>query len=347
MQRTPWSLPEPSSSSSRSASPSIPLLNAAAEAGLWTIVVTAAGAALVALALATSLPLLRGYRLARAGAAALTGGDLVESRRLRFRGANSAWITLGSSLPVSILSLFALFLIANDHAVQSTFFDVSFMVQSLSDVTKAFTNNIIIAVAAELFVLVFGLFIAIARMAPGQAGRPIRWLATAYVDVFRAVPSIIVIYLVGFGLPLANVPVLSEMSPMWAAILALTLTYSAYVAEVFRAGISSIHWSQVSAARSLGLNYGKTLRFVIIPQAFRRVSPPLLNDFIGLQKDTALVTVIGTVEAFTQAKTYASNYFNLSSVTVVAVLFILITIPQTRLVDRLLERDEKKLRLQG
>src|SRR6185312_7975088 len=125
-----------------------------------------------------------------------------------------------------------------------TFFDVSFMAQSLGDVAKAFTNNIIIAVTAEMFVLVFGLVIAIARMAPGTAGRPIRWLATAYVDIFRAVPSIIVIYLVGFGLPLANVPLLSELSPMWAAILALTLTYSAYVAEVYRAGISSIHWSQ-------------------------------------------------------------------------------------------------------
>ncbi|WP_205787408.1 amino acid ABC transporter permease [Specibacter cremeus] len=323
------------------------LLVSAAKPGLWTAVLAAVALLLILLGLATAIPLVRGYRAARAGAAALASGDVVSGRRLRFRGANSAWITLGSSLPVSIVSVFVLFLLANNHAVQSTFFDVSFMAKSLGAVSKAFTVNIIIAVIAEVFVLVFGLVIAIARMAPGQAGRPIRWLATTYVDVFRAVPSIIVIYLVGFGLPLANVPILSGMSPMWAAIFALTLTYSAYVAEVYRAGISSIHWSQVSAARSLGLSHGKTLRFVIIPQAFRRVSPPLLNDFIGLQKDTALVTIIGTVDAFTQAKTYASNYFNLSSVTVVAILFILITIPQTRFVDRLLERDEKKQRLQG
>nr|WP_233912712.1 amino acid ABC transporter permease [Arthrobacter polaris]UIK88461.1 amino acid ABC transporter permease [Arthrobacter polaris] len=302
---------------------------------------------LVLLSLATLAPLVKGYAAASAGTKARAAGNIVESRRLRFRGANSGWITLGSSLPVSILSVFVLFLLANNHAVQSTFFDVSFMARSLGDVAKAFTNNIIIAVTAEVFVLVFGLVIAIARMMPGTAGRPIRWLATTYVDIFRAVPSIIVIYLVGFGLPLANVPILSHMSPIWAAIFALTLTYSAYVAEVYRAGISSIHWSQVSAARSLGLSYGKTLRYVVVPQAFRRVSPPLLNDFIGLQKDTALVTIIGTVDAFTQAKTYASNYFNLSSVTVVAILFILITIPQTRFVDRLLERDEKKQRLQG
>jgi polar amino acid transport system permease protein len=153
-----------------------------------------------------------------------------------------------------------------------------------------------------------------------------------------------VIYLIGFGLPLAHVPVLSQLSPMWAAVLALTLTYGAYVAEVYRAGIDSVHWSQVSAARSLGLSYGKTMRFVVVPQAIRRVIPPLLNDFIGLQKDTALVTVIGTVDAFTQAKIYASNYFNLSSVTVVAVIFVLVTIPQTRLVDRLIERDRRRQR---
>ena len=323
------------------------LLVVAANPGVWKIVLGSVAVLLVLLSLGTAVPLIKGFNAARAGDEALKAGNTVESRRLRFRGANSGWVTLGSSLPISILSVFVLFLLANNHAVQTTFFDVSFMAKSLGDVSKAFTNNIIIAVTAELFVLVFGLIIAIARMAPGAAGRPIRWLATTYVDIFRAVPSIIVIYLVGFGLPLANVPVLSEMSPMWAAIFALTLTYSAYVAEVYRAGISSIHWSQVSAARSLGLSYGKTMRYVVVPQAFRRVSPPLLNDFIGLQKDTALVTIIGTVDAFTQAKTYASNYFNLSSVTVVALLFILITIPQTRFVDRLLEHDEKKQRLQG
>jgi polar amino acid transport system permease protein len=116
---------------------------------------------------------------------------------------------------------------------------------------------------------------------------------------------------------------------------------------VYRAGIDSIHWSQTSAARSLGLSHTKTLRFVVVPQAVKRVTPPLLNDFIGLQKDTALVTVIGTVDAFTQSKTYASNYFNLSSVTVVALLFILITIPQTRFVDRLLDKDRQRQRAQG
>lgn len=245
-------------------------------------------------------------------------------------------------MTVLILCLFVLFLLANDQAVQRTFFQPAMFSRSWLEVTKAFGRNILIAVVAELIVLVWGLVLALARLAPGRAGRPIAALATAYIDAFRAVPAIIVIYLVGFGLPLAHFPVLSSLSPTGAAILALSLTYGAYVAEVYRAGIESVHWSQPAAARSLGLSHGLSMRYVVVPQAIRRVIPPLLNDFIGLQKDTALVTVIGTVDAFTQAKIYSSNYFNLSSVTVVAALFILVTIPQTRFVDRLLARDQRR-----
>ena len=172
-------------------------------------------------------------------------------------------------------------------------------------------------------------------------------LATFYIDAFRAVPAIIVIYLVGFGLPLAGVPVLSSLSPTWAAILALSLTYGAYVAEVYRAGIESIHWSQTAAARSLGPVLRQTMRYVVVPQAVRRVIPPLLNDFIGLQKDTALVTVIGTVDAFTQAKIFASNYFNLSAVTVVAALFVLDHDPADPVRRPAARRDEQRLGRRG
>jgi amine acid ABC transporter, permease protein, 3-TM region, His/Glu/Gln/Arg/opine family len=168
---------------------------------------------------------------------------------------------------------------------------------------------------AEVLVLVWGLVIAIARLAPGAAGKPIRVIATLYADVFRGLPAIINIYLIGFGVPLTGLPILKDFSQDTFCILALTLTYGAYVAEVYRAGIESIHWSQTAAARSLGLSYLQTLRFVIVPQAVRRIIPPLLNDFIGLQKDTALVNVIGTIDAFNQAKIVASNHFNLSSVT--------------------------------
>ena len=148
----------------------------------------------------------------------------------------------------------------------------------------------------------------------------------------------------GFGLPLTGLPLIGNWPPEWYAILALTLTYGAYVAEVYRAGIESVHWSQVAAARSLGLSFFQTLRFVVVPQAVRRIIPPLLNDFISLQKDTALVNVIGAVDAFNQAKIVASNHFNLSSVTTVAFLFVLITIPQARFVDRLLEREARRTR---
>jgi len=198
-----------------------------------------------------------------------------------------------------------------------------------------------------VLVLIWGLVVAVARLAPGAAGKPVRVIATLYADVFRGLPAIINIYLIGFGVPLTGLPILSDFSQETFCIMALTLTYGAYVAEVYRAGIESIHWSQTAAARSLGLSYMQTLRYVIVPQAVRRIIPPLLNDFIGLQKDTALVNVIGTIDAFNQAKIIASNHFNLSAVTTVAILFVVITIPQARLVDRLVERDQRRMRAGG
>lgn len=197
---------------------------------------------------------------------------------------------------------------------------------------------------SEVFILVWGLVIAVARMVPGRAGSPIRFLATVYTDAFRGLPTIISIYLIALGLPLANVPLVRDWPPEWLAVLALTVSYGAYVAEVYRAGLDSIHPSQWAAARSLGLSFSQTLRFVIIPQAVRRIIPPLLNDFIALQKDTALVNVVGVIDGFNQAKIIASNRFNLSAVTTVAILFMLITIPQTRFVDRLLEQEKRRTR---
>lgn len=312
-----------------------------AASGDWALGIAAALWLLVLLSVLAGIPLVKGLGYRQRAAATLQDGDETLARALRFRASQAGWIAAGYCLPLLVIVVFAQFLAANNHAVQTTFFDVPFMVQSLGDITVGFWQNIQIAVLAEILVLVWALFIALARIAPGKAGRPIRWLATAYIDTFRAIPSIIVIYLVGFGLPLAGIPFFSELGPLWSSVLALTLTYGAYVAEVYRSGFDGIHWSQVAASRSLGLSYGKTMRFVVVPQAVRRVMPPLLNDFIGLQKDTALVTIIGTVDAFTQAKILASNYFNLSSVTVVAILFIIITIPQTRFVDRLIERGNR------
>lgn len=318
---------------------------AAADDGAWRWILLGVSIAGVVAALSVLRPLTRAFAAARAGRAALNGGELVEARRSHARSRSAAWVTLGSSLAVACVTAFALFLVASNHAVQSTFFAPHFISISFGDVAKAFVKNIIIAVSAQAIVLVWGLILALAKLAPGPAGRPIARLATVYIDVFRAVPAIIVIYLVGFGLPLAEVPVLSGLNATSSAIFALSLIYGAYVAEVYRSGIDSIHWSQTAAARSLGLTYAQTLRHVVIPQAVRRVIPPLLNDFISLQKDTALVTVIGTVDAFNQSKTYASNYFNLSSVTVVALLFVVCTIPQTRFAERLLERDRRRMQV--
>jgi polar amino acid transport system permease protein len=232
-------------------------------------------------------------------------------------------------------------------------------------VLRAFTNNVFIFVVAEILVLIWGLIVAILRLLPGPAGLPIRALAIIYCDVFRGLPAIVTLYLVGFGLPLSGLPQMiippiaglfvdpataaeyAKIPLTWYCILALTLTYGAYVGEVYRSGIESIHWSQVAAARSLGLSYLQTMRYVIVPQAVRRIGAPLLNDFIGLQKDTALVQVIGVVDAFNQSRIIASNAFNLSAVTIVAILFVLVTIPQARFVDKLIERDNARIRAGG
>jgi len=170
---------------------------------------------------------------------------------------------------------------------------------------------------------------------------PIRALAVIYTDLFRGVPTILVIYILGFGaqaLQLSGVPV----SPLFWGIAALVLVYSAYVAEVYRAGIESVHSSQEAAARSLGLSRLKTLRFVIVPQAVRRVIPPLLNDFIGLTKDTALVALIGPVEAFRQSQIDVAATFNYTPYVCTAILFILLTIPLARLTDWLIARQRKR-----
>ena len=228
-----------------------------------------------------------------------------------------------------------------------TFLRGEFISLAWADVAKAFWVNVRVAVGAEILVLVSvwsSPSCACCRVPPG---RPLRALAIAYVDVFRAIPGIIVLYLVGFGLSLAKVPVIKDLPPIWLAIVALTLTYGAYVAEVYRAGLESIHPSQWAAARSLGLSYGMTMRTVIIPQAFRRIVPPLLNDFIGLQKDTALIGVMGVIDAFMQARLVSSQVFNLSPVTVVAVAFVIVTIPQARFVDRLIRRDQARQRAGG
>ena len=284
---------------------------------------------------------------ARAASAAATIPDVVTARVQGAAARSWCWYTLGYSVFVILLLLLALLIVANDVAVGRTFFRLTLMVDSFWLVLRTFWVNVYICIIAEVLVLIWGLVVAVARLLPGPAAQPIRFLAAAYADIFRGLPAIITIYLVAFGLALAGLPIVRDLPLSALAILALTLTYGAYVAEVYRAGIESIHWSQTAAARSLGLSYLQTMRFVIVPQAVRRIVPPLLNDFIGLQKDTALVQVVGIIDAFNQSKIIASNKFNLSSVTLVGILFVLFTIPQARLVDRLIEREKRRTQAGG
>ncbi len=297
------------------------------------------------LATATALvALAAGWRAARLSARARASRDTYDARGLGADASDLAWRSLAYSGAILVVCLFAWFLIVNDAAVSRTFFDVGLILSSAGLVLWAFGTNIYIFLVSGALILLWALVIAIARTLPGKAGRPIRTLAIIYSDLFRGLPAIITIYLVGFGLPLTGLPFVSDLNSNTYAIIALTLTYGAYTSEVYRAGIEGVHQSQVAAARSLGLSYFKTMRYVVLPLAVRGIVPPLLNNFISLQKDTALVNIIGTIDAFNQAKIIASNWFNLSAVTTVAILFILITIPQARFVDRLIERDRRRIR---
>ncbi len=253
---------------------------------------------------------------------------------------NVAVALLSSALFVAIVVI-AVTTSAGWPAVRRAFFDGQVFWTSFPEIAHAFLLNIRIFCIAEVLILLIALAIALLRGLPGPVLFPIRALAVFYTDLFRGVPTILVIYILGFGAPalqLTGVP----RSPMFWGIVALVLVYSAYVAEVYRAGIESVHPSQEAAARSLGLTRAKTLRFVILPQAVRRVVPPLLNDFIGLQKDSALVALIGPVEAFRQSQIDASATFNYTPYLATALLFVLLTIPLARLTDWLIARDRRR-----
>jgi polar amino acid transport system permease protein len=225
--------------------------------------------------------------------------------------------------------------------VQQAFFDPETFVVSWPRVTGAFWVNVQLFLIVEVLVLALGLVLAVLRSLPGAALAPVRLLATGYVDLFRALPGILVISALGFGIPALRIEGLPTEEFFWA-VVALTLLYSAYVSEVYRAGIESIHPSQHAAARSLGLSQVQAMRFVVVPQAVRRVVPPLLNDFIGLQKDTALVSVLGVVEVFRAAQIRQSATFNYTPYVITAIVFLLLTIPMARLVDWLVRRQQRR-----
>jgi polar amino acid transport system permease protein len=230
------------------------------------------------------------------------------------------------------------------HEVLQKFFEPQSFRLSLPDVWAGFQVNLKMMFLAEALVLVLALGVAVIRGLPGKSAAPLRGLAIVYTDVFRGTPLILVAFLVGFGLPGLQLNVISSQSNFVYGVIALTLVYTAYVTEVYRAGIESVHPSQRASARALGLSYFQALRYVVLPQAVRRVIPPLLNDFIGLQKDTALIAVIGVGEAALQAQNFSNTYFNFTSYVVAAFLFIFLTIPLARFTDHLIELRERKER---
>ncbi len=216
--------------------------------------------------------------------------------------------------------------------VQETFFSWDDAKASWPDVLAGFWVNVKLFLLAEPLILLLGLAVALARGTRSAVMLPVRVVAVVYTDLFRGVPTLLVVFLVVFGLPALRLQGLPN-DPFWLGLIALTLSYGAYVAEVIRAGIESVHPSQRAAARSLGLSQGQTTRSVVLPQALRRVAPPLLNDFISLQKDTALLAAVGVVEALREAQIYSSFNFNFTPYLVAAVLFIALTIPLARLTD--------------
>lgn len=266
----------------------------------------------------------------------------IERERVRKqRSRRSISVASASTIIVLVLVVVGTINAPGWPLVQKTFFSPEHFAKALPDVLSGFLLNVKIFLIAEPLILILGLLVALARGLTAPIFFPVRALAVAYTDVFRGIPTILLIYLIGFGLPALKLQGIPN-DPVVLGIIALTLSYGAYVSEVFRSGIDSIHPSQVAAARSLGLSHGKTMRFVVLPQATRRVVPPLLNDFISLQKDTALVATIGPLEALRQAQIYTASTFNYTAYLVAALLFIALTIPMARFTDYLAARTQRR-----
>lgn len=261
-----------------------------------------------------------------------------ERRRAGFR---SAAVATASTVLVVVVVGWLLTASPGWPRVRSTFFSWSEAGSSLPDVARGFLINVRMFLIAEPLILVLGLAVALVRGLRAPVFFPLRALAVIYTDVFRGIPTILLVFLIGFGVPALQLQG-APSDPIVLGITALVLSYGSYVAEVFRAGIESVHPSQRAAARSLGLSQAQALRHVVLPQAVRRVIPPLLNDFASLQKDTAIVAVLGVVEALRQAQIHASLDFNYTPYLVAAAFFIALTIPMARFTDYLAARTDRR-----
>jgi polar amino acid transport system permease protein len=269
----------------------------------------------------------------------------IELDRRAFRLARkrkSTLVAFVSTIAFAIVAWLSLVSSPGWPRVEQSFFNFETAVAALPSVLEGLMLNLRVLLFSAIGVLVFGLTLALLRTLRSPIFTPIRLLARGYVDLFRGLPLIIVLYLVGFGIPGLRLEFLGRIPVEVLGTLALTLTYSAYVAEVFRAGIEAVHPSQRLAARSLGLSYGQTMRLVVLPQAFRKVAPPLMNDFVSLQKDVGLISVLGAVDAVRAAQIEVAQFANFTPYVVSGLLFVLLAIPTVRAADYVTNRLAKR-----
>jgi polar amino acid transport system permease protein len=268
----------------------------------------------------------------------VSSAELDRRLHLRKQRQRSIVISLFSTLVFAALVWFGLLSTPGWVRVEETFFNWQVAVESFPRIIDGLLLNLRVLIVASVLVLVFGLTLAVIRTLKSPVLFPLRMLAKGYVDVFRGLPLIIVLYLVGFGIPGLRLEFLGRIPAEVLGIAALTITYSAYVSEVFRAGIESVHPSQRLAARSLGLSYSKSMRLVVLPQAIRKVVPPLMNDFVALQKDVGLISVLGAIDAVRGAQIEVAKFANFTPYVVAGLLFVLLAIPTIRIADKISAR---------
>jgi len=266
---------------------------------------------------------------------ALHEPSAVERDRRDFRRRQTSRSVLLAVLSTLVFATVAWFTVVNTpgwERVQQSFFDPAVLAKAWPRVITGLWLNIRVLFFAALGVLVLSIILAILRTLRGPIFFPVRALVAGYTDLFRGLPLIIVLYLVGFGIPGLRLDIPRFPAEFWGTI-ALILTYSAYVSEVFRAGIESVHPSQRLAARSLGLSHGQTMRLVILPQAIRKVTPALMNDFVAMQKDVGLISVLGAIDAVRAAQIETATSFNFTPYVLAGLLFVLLALPMIRLTD--------------
>jgi polar amino acid transport system permease protein len=273
------------------------------------------------------------------------GSSPGRARRLAFQKRQKRRsLAIGAVSTVVVFGTMAVIIVNSPgwDAVKESFFSWEDFKASFPDILYGFRRNIRIFLIAEVLILIVALLLAVIRNSRSPLLTPLRLGATTYVDLIRGIPTIILLYLFGFGIPALNLQGVPNSQEFWA-IATLVVSYSAYVTEVYRAGIESVHESQRAAARSLGLSSAQSMRFVVLPQAVRRVIPPLLNDFVALQKDSALVALLGVQEAFRKSQIYVAKTFNFTAYLAAALLFLLLTIPLARFTDYLIRRQQKRV----